>query len=32
VKFEISGNEVISLTTPQNPFVEYDPYVFTKTQ
>lgn len=30
VKFEISGNKVTSLTTPQNPFVEYDPYVFLK--
>ena len=32
VKFEISGNKVASLTTPQNPFVEYDPYVFLKSQ
>ncbi|HXB29092.1 MAG TPA: serine hydrolase, partial [Puia sp.] len=32
VKFDISGNKVISLTTPQNPFVEYDPYVFLKSQ
>ena len=30
VKFDISGNKVKSLTTPQNPFVEYDPYVFSK--
>jgi hypothetical protein len=32
VKFDISGNNVTSLTTLQNPFVEYDPYVFTKSQ
>jgi CubicO group peptidase (beta-lactamase class C family) len=30
VKFDTSGREVKSITTPQNPFVEYDPYVFTK--
>ncbi len=32
VKFELSGTRVKSLTTPQNPFVEYDPYTFTKTE
>jgi CubicO group peptidase (beta-lactamase class C family) len=32
VKFDISGTRVHSLTTPQNPFVEYDPYVFSKVQ
>lgn len=32
VKFKVSGSSVKSLTTPQNPFVEYDPYVFTKTE
>ncbi|MEJ0080367.1 MAG: serine hydrolase domain-containing protein [Puia sp.] len=32
VKFDISGSRVKSLTTPQNPFVEYDPYVFTKAE
>jgi hypothetical protein len=30
VKFEVSGFRVKSLTTLQNPYVEYDPYVFTK--
>jgi len=30
VKFKMSGSRVKSLTTPQNPFVEYDPYTFTK--
>ena len=30
VKFEISGGKVKSLTTKENPFVEYDPYVFVK--
>src|SRR5450755_1504016 len=30
VTFEISGTRVVSLTTQQNPFVEYDPYVFVK--
>ena len=30
VKFNLSGSAVKSLTTPQNPFVEYDPYTFTK--
>ncbi len=28
--FEESGGKVKSVTTKQNPFVEYDPYVFTK--
>jgi hypothetical protein len=32
VKFELSGAGVKSLTTPQNPFVEYDPYTFIKTE
>jgi CubicO group peptidase (beta-lactamase class C family) len=32
VKFDLSGSKVKSITTPQNPFVEYDPYVFTKTE
>lgn len=32
VKFELSGGRVKSLTTPQNPFVEYDPYTFTKAE
>jgi hypothetical protein len=32
VKFELAGSKVKSITTPQNPFVEYDPYVFTKTE
>jgi CubicO group peptidase (beta-lactamase class C family) len=30
VKFEVSESRVKSLTTLQNPYVEYDPYVFTK--
>jgi CubicO group peptidase (beta-lactamase class C family) len=30
VKFELSGSRVKSLTTIQNPFVEYDPYLFIK--
>jgi CubicO group peptidase (beta-lactamase class C family) len=30
VKFELSGGKVKSISTKQNPFVEYDPYVFTK--
>jgi CubicO group peptidase (beta-lactamase class C family) len=30
VKFDLSENRVKLLTTPQNPFVEYDPYVFLK--
>ena len=29
-KFDMSGKKVRSLTTKQNEFVEYDPYVFTK--
>jgi hypothetical protein len=32
VKFDLSGARVKSLTTPQNPFVEYDPYTFTKAE
>ncbi len=32
VKFDLSGNKVRALTTPQNSFVEYDPYVFTKSK
>lgn len=32
VKFEITAGHVKSLTTPQNPFVEYDPYVFVKSK
>jgi CubicO group peptidase (beta-lactamase class C family) len=31
VRFDLSGNKVVTLTTQQNPYVEYDPYVFTKT-
>ena len=30
VQFELTGKKVVSLTTQQNPYVEYDPYVFTK--
>jgi CubicO group peptidase (beta-lactamase class C family) len=30
VKFILSGNQVKSLATQQNPFVEHDPYVFKK--
>ncbi len=30
--FDILDHKVSSLTTAQNPFVEYDPYVFTKTE
>lgn len=30
VKFDVSEKQVKSLTTLQNPFVEYDPYIFTK--
>lgn len=30
VRFELYGNKVKSLATDQNPFVEYDPYVFVK--
>jgi hypothetical protein len=30
VGFASSGGRVKSLTTLQNPYVEYDPYVFTK--
>ncbi len=30
VKFDISSGTVRTITTPQNPFVEYDPYTFTK--
>ena len=32
VSFELSGSKVKSLTTKQNPFVEYDPYVFVKAE
>jgi CubicO group peptidase (beta-lactamase class C family) len=32
VKFDVSGSKVKSLTTPQNPFVEYDPYEFVKAE
>ena len=32
VKFDLSGSRVKSLTTAQNPFVEYDPYTFTKAE
>ncbi len=32
VKFDVSGSRVKSLTTPQNPFVEYDPYLFMKAE
>jgi len=30
VKFDITGGMVKSLTTRENPFVEYDPYIFIK--
>jgi hypothetical protein len=30
VKFEIANGKVISITTKQNEFVEYDPYTFIK--
>jgi CubicO group peptidase (beta-lactamase class C family) len=30
VKFEIAGGKVVSVTTKQNEFVEYDPYTFIK--
>ena len=30
VRFDILGTRIVSLATPQNPFVEYDPYVFVK--
>lgn len=30
VKFDVEGNKVKSVTTPQNPFIEYDPYTFIK--
>jgi hypothetical protein len=30
VRFAIANGKVSSLTTKQNPFVEYDPYLFTK--
>jgi hypothetical protein len=30
VQFELESGKVKSLTTKQNSFVEYDPYVFTK--
>jgi CubicO group peptidase (beta-lactamase class C family) len=30
VRFAITGGKVSSLTTKQNPFIEYDPYIFTK--
>lgn len=30
VKFELENGRVKSVTTRQNPFVEYDPYVFVK--
>ena len=30
VKFDIANGKVRSITTKQNEFVEYDPYVFTK--
>ena len=32
VNFKLIGNKVVSLTTQQNDFVEYDPYVFTKAE
>jgi CubicO group peptidase (beta-lactamase class C family) len=32
VKFDVSGSSVKSLMTLQNPFVEYDPYIFTKAE
>jgi CubicO group peptidase (beta-lactamase class C family) len=32
VKFEISGGMVKSISTPQNPYVEYDPYIFVKSK
>ena len=30
VSFEVAGGRIKSLTTKENPFVEYDPYVFVK--
>jgi hypothetical protein len=30
IKFEIRGGKVVSVTTRQNEFVEYDPYTFIK--
>jgi len=30
IKFDLTGNKVRSVTTRQNEFVEFDPYVFTK--
>ena len=30
VKFETANGKVTAVTTPQNPFVEFDPYTFTK--
>jgi hypothetical protein len=30
VKFDLTGGKVSTLTTRQNDFVEYDPYVFVK--
>jgi len=32
VNFELTGGKVKSLTTKQNPYVEYDPYLFIKTE
>jgi CubicO group peptidase (beta-lactamase class C family) len=32
VKFDLTGGKVSTLTTRQNDFVEYDPYVFVKEQ
>jgi CubicO group peptidase (beta-lactamase class C family) len=32
VKFDITNGKVKSLTTRENPFVEYDPYVFIKSE
>jgi CubicO group peptidase (beta-lactamase class C family) len=32
VNFELSGGMVKTLTTKQNPYVEYDPYVFAKVE
>ena len=30
IRFTLSGNKVVSVTTKQNEFVEYDPYTFVK--
>ena len=32
VKFTLAGGRVKSIATPQNPYVEYDPYIFLKAE